>query len=516
MLALFDQTIFTTPAGALPRDGPPARPRRVRGAAAVVRAVPAMGHVGRRRSRRQPGRHRRRDAAAMAIQSDHALRGLEAATRRIARTLSVSERDVPPDAGAPPGARPRRATRCPDAARELDSQAARRAPPAALGLAAHRLAATRTGARGALRRPRARSCGTSTCCSARSTPAARRGWRGASCSTCAGRPRRSGSTWRRWRCASTPRAAAARERSSRRGTRRAAVGRRPARSSPTFRAIADIQARARAARLRAGDRELHAVGRRPRRRPRARPGRRPRGPAGRRARPAVRVAARARHAPPRSWRSGSRCPVARRLLRRRDGELEVMVGYSDSAKEVGMLAANLELYGAQRSMAAWARDRGLRLTIFHGRGGALGRGGGPASRAIAARAAGLGRRAVQGHRTRRGGVRAIREPGARAPPPGADDERRRARTPRPRRRRRPRRPVRARDRRDGRAPRDAHYEALVHAEGFVEFFRRVTPIAPDRNAADRLAAGLARLGDGRRRSRTCARSRGCSRGARAA
>ena len=53
-------------------------------------------------------------------------------------------------------------------------------------------------------------------------------------------------------------------------------------------------------------------------------------------------------------------------------ELEVMVGYSDSAKEVGMLAANLELYAAQRSMAAWAREHGLRLTIFHGRGGALG------------------------------------------------------------------------------------------------------------------------------------------------
>ena len=49
-----------------------------------------------------------------------------------------------------------------------------------------------------------------------------------------------------------------------------------------------------------------------------------------------------------------------------------------------MLAANLELYAAQRSMAAWAREHGLRLTIFHGRGGALGRGGGPASRAITA------------------------------------------------------------------------------------------------------------------------------------
>ena len=72
------------------------------------------------------------------------------------------------------------------------------------------------------------------------------------------------------------------------------------------------------------------------------------------------------------------------VAKRRGGEMEVMVGYSDSAKEVGMLAANLELYAAQLAMSGWARDRGVRLTIFHGRGGALGRGGGPASRAIEA------------------------------------------------------------------------------------------------------------------------------------
>jgi len=75
-------------------------------------------------------------------------------------------------------------------------------------------------------------------------------------------------------------------------------------------------------------------------------------------------------------------PGTKRLLRRRHRELEVMVGYSDSAKESGVLAANIELYRAQRAMAAWAREHDLRLTIFHGRGGALGRGGGPASRAI--------------------------------------------------------------------------------------------------------------------------------------
>jgi phosphoenolpyruvate carboxylase len=75
-------------------------------------------------------------------------------------------------------------------------------------------------------------------------------------------------------------------------------------------------------------------------------------------------------------------PGARRHLRRGGGRLEVMVGYSDSAKEVGVLAANLELYRAQAALARWARERAVELTIFHGRGGALGRGGGPTNRAI--------------------------------------------------------------------------------------------------------------------------------------
>jgi phosphoenolpyruvate carboxylase len=72
----------------------------------------------------------------------------------------------------------------------------------------------------------------------------------------------------------------------------------------------------------------------------------------------------------------------RRRVRQRGGRVEVMLGYSDSAKEAGVLAANLTLYRAQRELAAWGRRRGLQLTIFHGRGGALGRGGGPTNRAI--------------------------------------------------------------------------------------------------------------------------------------
>lgn len=64
--------------------------------------------------------------------------------------------------------------------------------------------------------------------------------------------------------------------------------------------------------------------------------------------------------------------------------LEVMLGYSDSSKDVGPVAANLALYEAQARIGAWAQQRGIELTLFHGRGGALGRGGGPANSAILA------------------------------------------------------------------------------------------------------------------------------------
>ena len=64
--------------------------------------------------------------------------------------------------------------------------------------------------------------------------------------------------------------------------------------------------------------------------------------------------------------------------------LEVMLGYSDSSKDVGPVAANLALYEAQAAIAAWADENDIELTLFHGRGGALGRGGGPANSAILA------------------------------------------------------------------------------------------------------------------------------------
>jgi phosphoenolpyruvate carboxylase len=78
----------------------------------------------------------------------------------------------------------------------------------------------------------------------------------------------------------------------------------------------------------------------------------------------------------------------RRHLDGRSDRQEVMLGYSDSNKESGYLAANWQLHRAQAALAAAARRHGVELTIFHGRGGAIGRGGGPANRAILGLAAG--------------------------------------------------------------------------------------------------------------------------------
>jgi phosphoenolpyruvate carboxylase len=80
-------------------------------------------------------------------------------------------------------------------------------------------------------------------------------------------------------------------------------------------------------------------------------------------------------------------PVARRLAAG-GRRLEVMLGYSDSAKELGMVSATLRLYRAQLALARWAASRDIGLVLFHGRGGALGRGGGPAGRAVRAQAPG--------------------------------------------------------------------------------------------------------------------------------
>src|SRR5262249_53303020 len=56
---------------------------------------------------------------------------------------------------------------------------------------------------------------------------------------------------------------------------------------------------------------------------------------------------------------------------------EVMVGYSDSSKDVGRLSAAWSLYKAQEAVVDTCRRHGVAVTLFHGRGGSVGRGGGP-------------------------------------------------------------------------------------------------------------------------------------------
>lgn len=81
-------------------------------------------------------------------------------------------------------------------------------------------------------------------------------------------------------------------------------------------------------------------------------------------------------------------PGVRRRWAENGDRIEVMVGYSDSAKDVGPASATLTLDVAERELVAWAQETGVELTLFHGRGGSLGRGGGPLHRAIIAQPSG--------------------------------------------------------------------------------------------------------------------------------
>ena len=213
-------------------------------------------------------------------------------------------------------------------------------------------------------------------------------------------------------------------------------------------------------------------------------------------------------------------PGAAAWLERQGRRLEVMLGYSDSAKDAGFLAANLALYRAQGALAAWAAARGIDLVLFHGRGGALGRGGGPAGRAVRGQAPGsvAGRFKVTeqgeviyarygnlaiGHRHLEQVTNAVlgaSTAGAQAAVAAAEDRYL---------------PTAA-----GMADAaEAAWRALVERDGFAEFFAAVTPIKE---------LGLLRIGsrparrDGDAAGRPAATwstsgpSRGCSPGARTA
>jgi len=167
----------------------------------------------------------------------------------------------------------------------------------------------------------------------------------------------------------------------------------------------------------------------------------------------------------------------RAWLERRGRRLEVMLGYSDSAKDAGFLAANLALYRAQGDLAAWAAARGIDLVLFHGRGGALGRGGGPAGRAVRGQAPGsvAGRFKVTeqgeviyarygnlaiGHRHLEQVTNAVL---------GASTPRAQAAVAAAEARYLP-------TARDMAAAAEAAWRGLVEREGFAEFFATVTPI----------------------------------------
>ena len=81
-------------------------------------------------------------------------------------------------------------------------------------------------------------------------------------------------------------------------------------------------------------------------------------------------------------------PVYRRMLECRNGRQEVMLGYSDSGKDGGIVSSTWRLYQAQKAIVSTGRNHGIEIRMFHGRGGTVSRGGGPTHEAILSQPAG--------------------------------------------------------------------------------------------------------------------------------
>src|SRR6185312_2939745 len=81
-------------------------------------------------------------------------------------------------------------------------------------------------------------------------------------------------------------------------------------------------------------------------------------------------------------------PAAQAMIAGQDGLQEIMIGYSDSNKDGGYVTSNWEIYSGISRLVALGKERGIKMRFFHGRGGAVGRGGGSSFDAIRALPAG--------------------------------------------------------------------------------------------------------------------------------